>query len=119
MPTKRTTDQLSTTERPSTKAKARQVSWTAVQKLALLSEYEAYPKGNARRGEFLRQTGLYTSHLFKWRPSVIAALFARVAPRPAERSAQPHNEQHAKIARLKKLIWRERCHGSTLLVGAG
>ena len=42
-------------------------SWTAAEKLALLAEYEAFPRGAAERGAFLRRHGLYTSPMSKWR----------------------------------------------------
>jgi transposase len=42
-------------------------TWTATEKLALLAEYETFPRGSAERGAFLRRNGLYTSHMSKWR----------------------------------------------------
>ena len=42
-------------------------TWTAPQKLALLAEYEAFPRGSAVRGARMRRNGLYTSHMSKWR----------------------------------------------------
>lgn len=42
-------------------------TWTATEKLALLAEYEIFPRGSAERGAFLRRNGLYTSHMSKWR----------------------------------------------------
>ena len=42
-------------------------SWTAAEKLALLAEYEAFPRGAAEWGAFLRRHGLYTSPMSKWR----------------------------------------------------
>lgn len=100
MSTKRTTAQSTTTERPSTEAKARQGSWTAAQKLALLNEYESYPRGDTRRSEFLRRNGLYTSHVSKWRAQRDSGALASLAPRPAGRPVQPRDEQHDEIARL-------------------
>ncbi|NTV63488.1 MAG: hypothetical protein HGA65_08130 [Oscillochloris sp.] len=67
MTASRTTAQPASTERPSTETQIRSGTWTAAQKLAILSEYESYPKGDPRRGALLRRHGLYTSQISKWR----------------------------------------------------
>src|SRR5215207_9081938 len=52
---------------PEVQPSTHRVTWTATQKLALLAEYEAFPRGSAERGAILRRNGLYTSHMSKWR----------------------------------------------------
>jgi hypothetical protein len=61
-------------------------TWTATQKLALLAEYEAFPRGSAARGAFLRRNGRYTSHRSQWRAlrdrvRKLGLLRSRAAPR--------------------------------------
>ncbi|PDW02427.1 hypothetical protein [Candidatus Viridilinea mediisalina] len=41
--------------------------WTTAQRLAILAEYEALPKGDARRGALLRRHRLSSSHIARWR----------------------------------------------------
>ena len=57
MASKRTAPQMSSTERPSTEAQPTKGTWTAAQKLAIIAEYESYPRGDPRRGELLRRVG--------------------------------------------------------------
>jgi len=57
-------------------------SWTAAQKLAILAEYESYPRGAPERGALLRREGIYTSHISKWRHLRDQAATARLTPQP-------------------------------------
>lgn len=57
-------------------------TWTAPEKLALLTEYETFPRGSAERGAFLRRHGLYTSHMSKWRDLRDRGALAGLAPQP-------------------------------------
>lgn len=56
--------------------------WAAADKLALLAEYETFPRGSAERGAFLRRHGLYTSHMSKWRALRDRGALAGLAPQP-------------------------------------
>jgi transposase len=102
MTTNRTPASPATPERPSTEVQPRQGTWTAAQRLAILTEYESYPKGDPRRGELLRRHGLYTSHMSKWRAQRDQGALARLEPRAAGRPAQPRDPQQEEIARLQQ-----------------
>lgn len=102
MPTKRTSPQSNSPERPSTEAQPPKGSWTAAQKLALLTEYDSYPQGDPRRGELLRRHGLYTSHMSKWRAQRNQGALASLEARPAGRPAQPRDEHQDEIVRLQR-----------------
>jgi hypothetical protein len=102
MSTNRTPDQPTASERPSTEAQPHQGKWTAAQRLAILTEYEAYPKGDPRRGELLRRHGLYTSQMSKWRAQRQSGALSSLQPRPAGRPAQARDPQHDELARLQR-----------------
>jgi hypothetical protein len=102
MTTNRTTASPATPERPSTEVQPRQGTWTATQRLAILTEYESYPKGDPRRGELLRRHGLYTSHMSKWRTQRDQGALARLEPRATGRPAQVRDPQQEVIARLQQ-----------------
>ena len=98
----RTTASPATPERLSTEVQPREGSWTAAQRLAILTEYESYPKGDPRRGELLRRHGLYTSHMSKWRAQRDQGALARLEPRAAGRPAQVRDPQLDEFARLQQ-----------------
>jgi transposase len=101
MASKRTAPQVSSTERPSTEAQSTKGTWTAAQKLAIIAEYESYPRGDPRRGELLRRVGAYTSHISKWREQRDrGTLTGQQQPTPG-RPAQPRDPQQEEIARLR------------------
>jgi len=102
MTTNRTPAQPTASERPSTEAQPQQGKWTAAQRLAILSAYESYPKGDPRRGELLRRHGLYTSHMSKWRAQRDHGALAHLAPRPAGRPAQARDPQQDELGRLQR-----------------
>jgi transposase len=103
MKTNRTTTSSATPERPSTEAQPRRGIWSAAQRLAILQEYESYPKGDTRRGELLRRHGLYTSHMSKWRAQRDRGALARLEPRPAGRPANDRDPQQLdELARLQR-----------------
>lgn len=102
MSTNRTTASSATPERPSTEAQPRQGTWTAAQRLAILTEYESYPKGDPHRGELLRRHGLYTSHMSKWRAQRDQGALARLEPRAAGRGAHVRDPQLDEIVRLQQ-----------------
>jgi hypothetical protein len=102
MSAKRTPAQPTASERPSTEAQPHQGKWTAAQRLAILSAYESYPKGDPRRGELLRRHGLYTSHMSKWRAQRDHGALSHLEPRPAGRPAQVRDPQQEQLARLAR-----------------
>jgi hypothetical protein len=67
MTTTRTEPQIGETEPPTTEVQSVQRPFSSAQRLAILAEYESYPRGDTRRGELLRRHGLYSSHMTKWR----------------------------------------------------
>jgi len=102
MNTKRTAPQASSTERPSTEAQPTKGTWTAAQKLAIIAEYESYPRGDPRRGELLRRVGAYTSHISKWRDQRDRGSLTSQQQPPVGRPAQPRDPQQEEIARLQR-----------------
>lgn len=101
MASKRTAPPVRLTERPSTEAQPTKGTWTAAQKLAIIAEYESYPRGDPRRGELLRRVGAYTSHISKWRDQRDrGTLTGQQQPIPG-RPARPRDLQQEEIARLQ------------------
>jgi transposase-like protein len=83
-----------------------QTTLTAAQKLAILTEYEAYPYGDPQRGALLRRHGLYTSHMSKWRIQRDRGALASLESRPAGRPPQPHDPLHDEVTRLQHEVAR-------------
>lgn len=83
-----------------------QMSLTAAQKLAILTEYESYPYGDPQRGALLRRHGLYTSHMSKWRIQRDRGALANLESRPAGRPSQPHDPLHDEVTRLQREVAR-------------
>jgi transposase-like protein len=102
MASKRTAPQSSSTERPSTEAQPTRGTWTAAQKLAIIAEYESYPRGDPRRGELLRRVGAYTSHISKWRDQRDRGTLTSQQQPSAGRPAQPRDPQQEELARLQR-----------------
>ncbi len=106
MPTKNLASLPATTERPSSEVTPRKGTWTAAQRLAILAEYESYPKGDPRRGDLLRRHGLYSSHISKWREQRDrGSLSSQVQP-TVGRPAQPRDSQRDELARLQREVAR-------------
>lgn len=101
MASKRTDPQVSSTERPSTEAQPSKGTWTAAQKLAIIAEYETYPRGDPRRGELLRRVGAYTSHISKWRDQRDRGTLTSQQQPTSGRPALPRDPQQEEIARLR------------------
>jgi transposase len=99
---KRTAPQVNSTERPSTEAQPTKGTWTAAQKLAIIAEYESYPRGDPRRGELLRRVGAYTSHISKWRDQRDRGTLTSQHQPSTGRPAQPRDSQLDEIARLQR-----------------
>ena len=101
MAPKRTAPQAPATARPSTEVQPVATKLSAAQKLALLAEYEALPRGDARRGELLRRHGLYSSHMTKWREQrERGSLSVHQQPAPG-RPALPPDPHADELARLR------------------
>ena len=101
MASKRTAPQVGSTERPSTEAQPTKGTWTAAQKLAIIAEYESYPRGDPRRGELLRRVGAYTSHISKWRDQRDRGTLTGQQQPTSGRPAHPRDPQQEEIARLR------------------
>lgn len=102
MTTNRTPAQPNASARPSTEAQPHRGKWSAAQRLAILTAYESYPKGDARRGELLRRHGLYTSHMSKWRAQRDQGALARGDLRAVGRPVQARDPQQDELARLQR-----------------
>jgi transposase len=102
MASKRTAPHSSSTERPATETEPTKGTWTAAQKLAIIAEYESYPRGDPRRGELLRRVGAYTSHISKWRDQRDRGALTSQQQPSAGRPAQPRDPQLEEIARLQR-----------------
>ena len=74
---------------------------TTAERRAILSEYDSYERGDPRRGALLRQHGLYTSQLAKWRQRVNRGATSLEAQRPGP-APQPRNPLADENARLTK-----------------
>ena len=101
MASKRIAPHVSSTERPCTEAQPTKGTWTAAQKLAIIAEYESYPRGDPRRGELLRRVGAYTSHISKWREQRDRGTLTGQQQPTAGRPAHPRDPQQEELARLR------------------
>ena len=101
MGTGRSVPKATTNERPSTETELQQRTWTAAEKLAILAEYESYPRGDPRRGELLRRVGAYSSHMSTWRDQRERGPLTSKEHPAAGRPAHPRDPQLDEIARLR------------------
>ncbi|RRR67855.1 MAG: hypothetical protein EI684_18360 [Candidatus Viridilinea halotolerans] len=76
--------------------------WTPVQRLAILAEYEALPKGDARRGALLRRHGIYSSHIARWRIQRGRGVLENEAIPTAGRPPQICDPRQQELARLSQ-----------------
>ena len=74
---------------------------TTDERRAILAEYDSYARGDPRRGALLRQHGLYTSQLAKWRQRVNRGATSLDAQRPGP-IPQPRNPLADEVARLTR-----------------
>lgn len=102
MTTDRKLGLLSTPALDTTEARPRTSGWTAAEKVAILTEYESYPRGDPRRGALLRRVGAYTSHISKWRKQRDRGTLAWLAPQSAGRKPQPRDPLRDEVERLRK-----------------
>jgi len=77
---------------------------TTAERQAILAEYDSYPRGDPRRGALLRQHGLYTSQLAKWRQRLSrgATSLDNQRPGPAPQPANPLADENARLRRHPK-----------------
>jgi transposase len=102
MATTRTKPQTSEAERPSTEVQPMQRPFSPAQRLAILAEYESYPRGDTRRGELLRRHGIYTSHMTKWREQRDRGTLTSHTQPLAGRPVEPRAPQADELARLQR-----------------
>ena len=74
---------------------------TTAERRTILAEYDAYPRGDPRRGALLRQHGLYSSQLAKWRQRLSRGVATLDNQRPGP-VAQPVNPLAAEVALLRR-----------------
>ncbi|WP_110513086.1 transposase [Herpetosiphon llansteffanensis] len=74
---------------------------TTAERQAILDEYDSYPRGDPRRGAILRQHGLYTSQLAKWRQRLRrgATTLDNQRPGPVPQPANPLADENARLRR--------------------
>ena len=107
-----------TNERTSIETELRQRNWTAAQKLAILAEYESYPRADPRRGELLRRVGAYTSHISKWREQRERGTLSSQKQPKNGRPVQPRDAHQHEIARLEHEVARLQAelHKATTII---
>src|SRR5690349_16431776 len=98
--------QRPSTETETTEVQLRRTGWTAAEKLAILTEYESYPHGDPRRGALLRRSGLYTSHISKWRKQRARGALAHLEPLSKGRKMQPRDPLKNQVAQLQREVAR-------------
>jgi transposase len=74
---------------------------TTAERQAILAEYDSYPRGDPRRGALLRQHGLYTSQLAKWRQRQARGATSLDNQRPGP-APQPANPLAAEVTQLRR-----------------
>ena len=102
-----TTNRTTTTPAPSlldaeVQPSTTRPSWTAAEKLAILAEYESYPRGAPERGALLRRQGIYTSHISKWRSQRNRGALAALTSQPRGPKPAPHDPLTDQVARLQR-----------------
>lgn len=101
--TKRPTQFPSTSQLdPEVLPATRRPHWSAAKKLAILQEYEAYPRGAPERGALLRREGIYTSHISKWRQQRNRGALAALTPQPRGPKPESLNPLADELARLQQ-----------------
>ncbi len=74
---------------------------TTAERHAILAEYDSYPRSDPRRGALLRQHGLYSSQLAKWRQRLNRGATTLDNQRPGP-VPQPVNPLAAEVAHLRR-----------------
>lgn len=79
---------------------------SAADKARILDAYDALPPGSAERGALLRQEGVYTSQLAKWRQRRRTAALAALEPQPPGPKPAADAALTAENARLRAELAR-------------
>ncbi len=74
---------------------------SAVEKLRILQEYDAYPAGSPERGALLRREGISTSHISKWRKQRDRAAVAGLSPQRRGPKPAPRHPLEDEVERLR------------------
>lgn len=90
---------------------------TTAERQAILAEYDAYPRGDPRRGALLRQHGLYTSQLAKWRQRLSrgATSLDNQRPGPAPQPANPLADENARLRRENARLQRQLAQATAIV----
>ncbi len=86
---------------PEVSATARRRRFKAKYKLEILEKADACSKPG-EIGQLLRQEGLYSSHLSKWRQQRDAGALAGLRPKKRGRKPQPVHPQTRRVAELER-----------------
>ena len=90
---------------------------TTTERRTILAEYDAFPRGDPRRGALLRQHGLYSSQLAKWRQRLSRGTTSLDNQRPGP-GPQPVNPLAAEVAQLRRenaRLQRQLVQATTIL----
>ena len=90
---------------------------TTAERQTILAEYDSYPRGDPRRGALLRQHGLYTSQLAKWRQRLArgATSLDNQRPGPAPQLANPLVDENARLRRENARLQRQLAQASAII----
>ena len=90
---------------------------TTAERLAILAEYEAYPRGDPRRGALLRQHGIYTSHIARWRRRLArgATSLEPLPPGPVPQPVNPLADENARLRRENARLQRQLAQATAIV----
>ena len=90
---------------------------TTAERQAILAEYDSYPRSDPRRGALLRQHGLYTSQLAKWRQRLVcgATSLDNQRPGPAPQPANPLVDENARLRRENARLQRQLTQATAII----
>lgn len=87
---------------PEVQPKTTRPSWTAAEKLAILQEYESYPRGSPERGALVRRLGISTSQISKWRDQRNRGSLTALSPQPRGPKPEPRHPLAEENLRLQQ-----------------
>ena len=90
---------------------------TTAERQAILAEYDSYPRSDPRRGALLRQHGLYTSQLAKWRQRLVrgATSLDNQRPGPAPQPTNPLVDENARLRRENARLQRQLTQATAII----
>lgn len=90
---------------------------TTAERQAILAEYDSYPRGDPRRGALLRQHGLYTSQLAKWRQRLNrgATTLDNQRPGPVPQPVNPLADENARLRRENARLQAKLAQATTII----